>query len=102
MPIPWIKLIKHAPAALSLSREVLQAARQKKPSGSVDDKGRNLRKLQDDLLAQAEVIHALARQVEGLTAAANALRRGMILAISLGTISFLSAAAALAVALLKG
>jgi hypothetical protein len=45
------------------------------------------------------VLHALAGQVEGLTAAVAALRRTTLLAISLGAAAFLLAAAALFVAL---
>ena len=97
MAIPWIKLIKHAPTILSLSREVLQRARQAPPpvAGEQDP----VRALATDLQRQAEVLHALAGQVEGLTAAVAALRRAMLWAISLGAVACLLAAAALIVAL---
>jgi hypothetical protein len=97
MVIPWFKLIKHAPTILSLSREVLQRARQASPpaAGAQDP----VQTLAADLQRQAEVLHALAGQVEGLTLAMAALRRAMVWAISLGAVACLLAAAALIVAL---
>jgi len=97
MVIPWIKLIKHAPTILSLSREVLQRTRQAPPpaTGAQDP----VKTLAVDLQRQAEVLHALAGQVEGLTSAMAALRRALVWAISLGAIACLLAAAALIVAL---
>jgi hypothetical protein len=96
MAIPWISLIKHAPTILSLSREVLQRTRQAAPATGEQDA---VRALTADLQRQAEVLHALAGQVEGLTAAVAALRRAMMWAITLGAVAFLLAAAALIVAL---
>lgn len=96
MAIPWIKLIKHAPAILSLSREVLQRARQAPPAAGAQDPAGALAA---DLQRQAEVLHALAGQVEGLTAAAAALRRVALWAVSLASVACLLAAAALVVAL---
>jgi hypothetical protein len=97
MVIPWIKLIKYAPTILSLSREVLQRSRQAPPpvAGGQDP----VVTLAADLQRQAEVLHALAGQVDGLTAAVAALRRAMVWAISLGAIACLLAATALIVAL---
>lgn len=96
MAIPWISLIKHAPTILSLSREVLQRTRQAAPAAGEQDP---VRALTADLQRQAEVLHALAGQVEGLTAAVAALRRATVWAITLGAVAFLLAAAALIVAL---
>lgn len=97
MAIPWIKLIKHAPAILSLSRDVLQRARQAPtPAGGERDPARVL---VADLQRQAEVLHALAGQVEGLTAAVAALRRLARWAVVTAAVACLLAAAALIVAL---
>jgi hypothetical protein len=97
MVIPWIKLIKHAPTILSLSREVLQRTRQAlPPTAGVQE---SVQTLAADLQRQAEVLHALAGQVEGLTAAVAALRRAMVWAVSLGGVACLLAAAALIAAL---
>lgn len=97
MAIPWIKLIKHAPAILSLSRDVLQRARQAPtPAGGARDPARVL---VADLQRQAEVLHALAGQVEGLTAAVAALRRLALWAIATAAVACLLAAAALIIAL---
>lgn len=97
MAILWIKLIKHAPTILSLSREVLQRTRLARPpaAGAPDPAGT----LAADLQRQTEVLHALAGQVDGLTAAVAALRRTMVWAISLGAVACLLAATALIVAL---
>lgn len=93
MAIPWLTLIKHAPTILSLSREVLQRARQgPPPAGGGQDP---LQALTADLQRQAEVLHALAGQVEGLTAAVATLRRALLWAICLGAVACLLAAAAL-------
>lgn len=92
MPIPWLKLISHAPTVLSLSRQVLQLSRQTPRDAEKEDA---VRVLTADLQRQAEVMHALAGQVEGLTAAVAALRRAMIWAISLGAVAALLAAVAL-------
>jgi hypothetical protein len=97
MAIPWISLLKHAPTILSLSREVLQRTRQAPPAGEQDQ----VQTLAADLQRQAEVLHALAGQVEGLTAAVAALRRALVWAISLGAVACLLAAAALIVALAR-
>jgi hypothetical protein len=97
MAIPWISLLKHAPTILSLSREVLQRTRQAPPAGEQEP----VRTLAADLQRQAEVLHALAGQVEGLTAAVAALRRALVWAISLGAVACLLAAAALIVALAR-
>jgi hypothetical protein len=95
MAIPWISLLKHAPTILSLSREVLQRTRQAPPAGEQEP----VRTLAADLQRQAEVLHALAGQVEGLTSAMAALRRALVWAISLGAVACLLAAAALIFAL---
>ena len=92
MPIPWLKLITHAPTVLSLSRQVLQLSRQTPRDAEQEDA---VRALTADLQRQAEVLHALAGQVEGLTAAMAALRRAMIWAISLGAVAAFLAAVAL-------
>lgn len=92
MPIPWLKLIAHAPKVLSLSRQVLQLSRQMPRDAEKKDA---VRTLTADLQRQAEVLHALAGQVEGLTAAVAALRRTLTWAISLGAVAALLAAVAL-------
>jgi hypothetical protein len=97
MAIPWLQLIKHAPTILSLSRELLQRPRQPGPPPAGAEG--QIRALAADLQRQAEVLHALAGQIEGLTAAAAALRRGLAWAISLAAIACALATAALIVAL---
>lgn len=99
MAIPWIQLIKHAPTILNLSRDVLQRSR--KPGGAPPAGPEGVQALAADLQRQAEVLHALAGQIDGLTAALAALRRAMLLAVGLGSTAFVVAAAALVVALLR-
>ncbi len=89
--IPWLKLIRHAPKILSLARELRQ--RTKRPvspaaAGATDD----VQALAADLQRQTEVLHAMAAQVAGLTAAAVSLRRAVFVAIILGAAAFLLAA----------
>ncbi|HXV21474.1 MAG TPA: hypothetical protein VD811_10875 [Desulfuromonadales bacterium] len=97
MAIPWITLLKHAPAILSLSREVLRRTRQAPPPAAGAQGP--VQVLAADLQRQAEVLHALAGQVDGLTAAVAVLRRALVWAGSLGAVACLLAAAALIVAL---
>jgi sensor c-di-GMP phosphodiesterase-like protein len=99
MAIPWVHLIKYAPTILSLSREVLQrtgttASLQSGTEGQV-------RALAADLKRQAEVVHALAEQMQGLTAAVTALRRALILALALGVVACVTAAASLILILVR-
>jgi MoxR-like ATPase len=96
--IPWLKLIRHAPKILSLARELRQRTRRTVPpvaAGATDE----VQALAADLQRHAEVLHALAAQVEGLTAAAVSLRRALFLALFLGAAAFLLAAAALVLAM---
>ncbi len=88
--IPWLKLIQHAPTILSLSRDLLQKTKRAGPPAPDV-----VQALTADLQEQAEVIHALAAQVDDLTAALLSLRRAAALAISLAAGAFLLATVAL-------
>ena len=98
MPIPWLKLVKHAPTFISLSRELLQRSG-REPAAAVPEE--QLLLLASDLQRQAEVLHALAGELDALTAAIAAQRRSLLFACALGAGAFLLAAAALVLAVLR-
>lgn len=83
MPVPWVQLIKLAPTILSLTNDLRRRARR---LGTHQQAGADtrLQELETDLAQQAEGLHLLARQVEGLTEAATALRRALLVALGLG------------------
>lgn len=99
MAIPWVQLIKYAPSILSLSREVLQrtGTNTSQHSGTEGQ----VQVLAADLKRQAEVVHALAEQLQGLTTAVVALHRLLILALALGGAAFFMGAAALILPLVR-
>jgi hypothetical protein len=111
MAIPWIQLVKLAPAILSATQEIRQHARRGEhpsphpPETQVGyfDTGRERRieALQSDLMKQAEALHALAQQVEGVTAALGAVRKTVHTAIALGTCALFAAGVALIVAVVR-
>jgi hypothetical protein len=94
MPVPWVQLIKLAPTILSLTNDLRRRARRlgKQPQAGPDTR---LQELEKDLAQQAEGLHLLARQVEGLTEAVTALRRSLLVALGLGCGALLLALAAL-------
>jgi hypothetical protein len=94
MPVPWVQLIKLAPTILSLTNDLRRRARRlgKQPQAGADAR---LQELETDLAQQAEGLHLLARQVEGLTEAVTALRRSLRVALALGAAAVLLALAAL-------
>ena len=94
MPVPWVQLIKLAPTILSMTNDLRRSARRlgKQPQAGPDTR---LQELEKDLAQQAEGLHLLARQVEGLTVAVTALRRYLLVALALGGGAVLLALAAL-------
>jgi hypothetical protein len=98
MAIPWMQLVKFAPAILSTTQDLLQRARkvEKQATGNVDA---GVQALAVDLQRQAEALHALAGQMEGLTTALVGLRRAFMAAIALGGTALLLGGAALILSL---
>ena len=94
MPVPWVQLIKLAPTILSLTNDLRRRARRlgTQPQAGAETR---LQELEADLAQQAEGLHLLARQVEGLTEAVTALRRSLLVALALGGAAVLLALAAL-------
>jgi hypothetical protein len=100
MPVPWVQLIKLAPTILSLTNDLRRRAQRLggHPQGGIDTR---LHELETDLAQQAEGLHLLARQVEGLTVAVAALRRSLLLILGLGGGALLLALAALFLVLFR-
>lgn len=112
MAIPWMQLVKLAPAILSATQELRQHARKGESSppssapsaaGAFFDPGleRRTEALQIDLRKQAEALHALAQQMEGLTAALAAVRKSVHTAIALSAGALSAAVIALIVAVAR-
>ncbi len=98
MAIPWIQLIKYAPTVLSLTREVMQRA---SATTRPLDRDARIAELERNMQQQAEALHALATQMEGLTKAVASLRRALTTAVALAIGSFGLALAALCLVLLR-
>lgn len=111
MAIPWMQLVKLAPTIVSVTKELRQHVRkgeslshpQSEPQMGYFDAGRDRRTeaLQGDLIKQAEALHTLAQQLEGVTAAVGSLRKTLHTAIALGTCALFSAVVALIVAVVR-
>lgn len=99
MPVPWVQLIKLAPTILSLTNDLRR--RSGRPGKSPADADTRLQNLETNLAQQAEALHALARQMEGLTEALTALRRSMLVALCFGGGALLIALAALFLVLFR-
>ena len=97
--IPWVQLAKHAPAVLSLTRDLMK--RTAKGANRPVDEGTRIEALERDLHRQAEALHALAGQVEGLTSALASLRRILLTAVFVSIGALLTALAALISILLR-
>lgn len=88
MPIPWLQLVKFAPSILSLTGDLLRRSRRVEQQKEPGIEAR-VRALETDLHRQAEALHALARQVEGLTEVLASVRRALLLAVVLGAAALL-------------
>ena len=73
MAVPWLQLVKFAPTIISLTNDILKRSRTAAPpaEAGLDER---VRVMEEDLRRQAEALHALAGQMEGLTSAVAALR----------------------------
>lgn len=109
MAIPWLQLVKYAPSILSMTNELLQKARRTESSDEHaaerrPDQGElepRVALLQHDLRKQAEALHELARQVEGLTVVLAGVRRSLHTALALGGAALAAAIVALIVAVAR-
>lgn len=100
MAVPWLQLVKFAPTIISLTNDILKRSRMAAPPAEAGTDER-VRVMEEDLRRQAEALHALAEQVEGLTSAVAALRRALLTATTLGAAGVLTALVALVVALVR-
>lgn len=109
MAIPWLQLVKYAPSILAMTNELLQKTRRAEPplgqvAGEHPDPGElapRVALLQHDLRRQAEALHELAKQMEGLTTAVGEARRALRTALGLGGGALVTAVIALIVALAR-
>lgn len=110
MGIPWLQLVKYAPSILSMTNELLQKARKAESSSHAPPADRRqepqeleprIALLQHDLRKQAEALHELAKQMEGLTAAVGEARRSLRTALTLGGAALAAALVAFVVAVAR-
>jgi hypothetical protein len=98
--IPWVALLKHAPA-IAVAADALLARARSGPSDSAHQNlDERLRRLEEGSREAAELLQDMARQINALTVAQAALARRVqvALAISIAAAALAAAAVVLAIA----